>query len=89
MAGRGARPGRGRGRGRGRVEEQPFYVPSTPDVEAIQERVVQNTRAAVRSLESSRPFTPADASRGLFGTSQGRDAFGAPVPSSRPSSALK
>ncbi|EGD73080.1 hypothetical protein PTSG_04795 [Salpingoeca rosetta] len=35
-----------------------------------QERVIRDLRAAVRSVETERPYTPADRSRGLFGASR-------------------
>ncbi len=46
----------------------PFYV-QQDHTEAIHERVVGETRAAVRALQTSRPFTPLDRTRGLFGAS--------------------
>eukprot|EP00050_Salpingoeca_kvevrii_P011803 m.18019 g.18019 ORF g.18019 m.18019 type:complete len:838 (-) comp3638_c0_seq1:199-2712(-) len=70
-------------RGRRRVPQQPFYeAPALSGQDAAQ-RVVQDVRASVRSLATSRPFTPADTSRGLFGAS-GRPASG---PTARPTSA--
>eukprot|EP00051_Salpingoeca_urceolata_P001099 m.38629 g.38629 ORF g.38629 m.38629 type:complete len:845 (+) comp11194_c0_seq3:1577-4111(+) len=56
---------------RRRRPQAPFYQPTgQQDAEAIQERVLGDARAAVRSLSTSRPFTPADRSRGLFGISR-------------------
>lgn len=53
-------------------EDAPFYSRDhVPDANAIRDRVVNKTRAAVRSMETSRPYTPMDRSRGLFGASGG------------------
>eukprot|EP00045_Choanoeca_perplexa_P006083 m.51744 g.51744 ORF g.51744 m.51744 type:complete len:835 (+) comp13455_c0_seq3:137-2641(+) len=49
-------------------KDTPFYEQQRAKADA-QERVLQRTRDAVRSVKTSRPFTPADSSRGLFGVS--------------------
>jgi hypothetical protein len=36
---------------------------------AVLTRIVGGTRAAVRAMQTSRPYTPMDRSRGLFGVS--------------------
>eukprot|EP00730_Choanoeca_flexa_P003372 TRINITY_DN11386_c0_g1_i3.p1 TRINITY_DN11386_c0_g1~~TRINITY_DN11386_c0_g1_i3.p1 ORF type:complete len:869 (+),score=165.12 TRINITY_DN11386_c0_g1_i3:161-2767(+) len=49
-------------------KETPFYEQHKVAAD-VQERVLQRTRNAVRTVETSRPFTPADSNRGLFGVS--------------------
>ena len=48
--------------------------PGAPDAReeistAVLNRIVGGTRAAVRAMQTSRPYTPMDRSRGLFGAS--------------------
>lgn len=52
------------------ADDSPFYAPK-PDAREVQQRVLQEARAsaAERFVTTSRPFTPADRSRGLFGAS--------------------
>jgi len=52
------------------VDSSPFYAPK-PDAREVQQRVLEDARAsaAERFVTTSRPFTPADRSRGLFGAS--------------------
>ena len=54
--------------------EVPFYALNqdgsggTPGTQArIHDRIIGETRAAVRALQTARPFTPLDRSRGLLG----------------------
>ena len=54
----------------------PFYKGLEVDPEAVHERVIQGVRESVRSLATSRPFTPADTNRSLFGISGGLTPFG-------------
>eukprot|EP00047_Mylnosiga_fluctuans_P010168 m.14920 g.14920 ORF g.14920 m.14920 type:complete len:838 (-) comp2985_c0_seq2:139-2652(-) len=67
---------------RKKKEAAPFYAPAD-HASAIHERIVGETRAAVRALQTSRPFTPMDRGRGLFGASTVADSM-----DSRPTSAI-
>ncbi len=70
----------------------PFYAGSGAPTQAeVHARVVQGTRAAVRALAASaRPFTPADARRGLAASADWDQPQGLGATSAlpRPSSAL-
>ena len=67
---------------RKKKDQTPFYA-QADHASAIHERIVGETRAAVRALQTSRPFTPMDRGRGLFGASAGHEGG-----DSRPTSAI-
>ena len=58
---------------RKKSDDTPFYAPRQDRRQAIHERIVGETRAAVRAMQTSRPFTPMDRSRGLFGVAAAGD----------------
>eukprot|EP00055_Hartaetosiga_balthica_P012876 m.63915 g.63915 ORF g.63915 m.63915 type:complete len:935 (-) comp8094_c1_seq2:250-3054(-) len=67
-------PGQRRRRRMPKVEEKSFaeHMATAADkAQRAQTRVLNSVRASVHSVETSRPFTPMDSSRGLFGTSRG------------------
>ena len=81
------------GRGGRKMSKEPtgkFYeVQARPSADDVRERVVGRTRQAMASLETARPVTPADSSRGLFGTSRrGSGSSSAGSGRERPTSAF-
>ena len=70
-------PGAAARRRKKKAEALPFYAGvEQVDTDAINDRVIGKTRETVRSLPTSRPYTPMDTNRSLFGVSSGQATFG-------------